>query len=140
MQETEFLQRHKPRMLEITADPSADKVLGSAAIRTYLDALHADFETVDDKPGKRPSLPGEDVFWWSVTILEELAETRPNSAARDPYVLMMLDQLRSMHARLEADEDLPPEFQIHWFDDEDGDARDPELEDAMAELDGDADA
>ena len=125
MQATEFLDAHRPHMLEVTADPTA-KLLGNATVRTYLDKLHADFETVEDKPGKRPSLPGEDTFWWSVTILEELAEvTKPNGAT-EPYVLMMLDQLRSMHSRLEAGEDLPPEFQIHWCDidepDEEGDA------------------
>ena len=30
---------------------------------------------------------------------------------------MMLDQLRSMGSRLANAQSLPPEFQIHWFDD-----------------------
>ena len=30
---------------------------------------------------------------------------------------MMLDQLRSMGTRLVNAQPLPPEFQIHWFDD-----------------------
>ena len=37
----------------------------------------------------------------------------------NPYIVMMLDQLRSMATRLVNAEPLPPEFQIHWFDDVD---------------------
>ena len=52
-----------------------------------------------------------------MTILEELTEIRRSSSVTEPYVLMMLDQMRSMGPRLENGEPLPPEFQIHWFDD-----------------------
>lgn len=129
---TDFLDKHRPHMLELAAGATV-KLLGNPAVKAYLDALHRDFEAVTDKPNKRPSLPGEDVFWWCVTILEELTEVRGLGKPQDPYVLMMLDQLRSMHARLEANDTLPPEYTIHWFDDE-GET-DPELEAAIAELD-----
>ena len=130
-----FLERHSPRMIRIAKDTSPE-VLGNRRIARFLDRLHRDFETVEDKPGKRGPLPGEDVFWWCVTILEELTEIRTLGSRKDPYVLMMLDQLRSMGPRLEKGEPLPPEFQIHWFDDEE------ELEDdewdPLSEPDGDA--
>ncbi len=111
-----FLERHSPRMIRIAKETSPE-VLGNRRIARFLERLHQDFETVEDKPGKRDPLPGEDVFWWCVTILEELTEIRTLGSRKDPYVLMMLDQLRSMGPRLENGEPLPPEFQIHWFDD-----------------------
>ena len=116
MQAQAFLERHSRRLVEIASGASTT-LLGDNAVARFLDRVHADFETVEDKPGRRTSLPGEDVFWWCVTILEELAETRGPGSARDPYVAMMLDQLRGMGTRLANAEPLPPEFQLHWFDD-----------------------
>ena len=116
MQAKAFLDQHSPRLVEI-ANGASTALLGDNAIARFLDHVHNDFETVEDKPGRRPSLAGEDVFWWCVTILEELADMRGSSPARDPYVVMMLDQLRGMGTRLANAERLPPEFQIHWFDD-----------------------
>ena len=115
MQAKAFLDQHSPRLVEI-ANGASTVLLGDTAVTRFLDHVHADFETVEDKPGRRQSLAGEDVFWWCVTILEELADMRGSNSARDPYVVMMLDQLRSMGTRLANAEPLPPEFQIHWFD------------------------
>ena len=117
MQAQDFLERHRPRLLEI-ANASTTPIPGSTDTAEFLAKVHADFETVDDKPGKRPSLPGEDVFWWCVTILEELAELRTGVAAKDPYVALMRDQLKSLGGRLAAGEPLPEAFRIHWFDDD----------------------
>ena len=119
MNASDFLDKHRPKMLELTREPDVERLIGSKPLKVWLERLHADFIDVEDKPGKRPSLPGEDVFWWCVTILEELVEMKGMGTRRDRYVLMMVDQFRSMHARLAADEPLPPEFQIHWFDDND---------------------
>ena len=116
MEAQAFLERHAPRMIRIAKDASPE-LLGNRRIVRFLDRLHRNFETVEDKPGKRDPLPGEDVFWWCVTILEELTEIHNAASIKDPYVVMMLDQLRSMGPRLENKEPLPPEFQIHWFDD-----------------------
>ena len=90
MQANTFLHPHSPRLIEIANGASAD-LLGAKAVSRFLERVHADFEAVIDKPGRRPSLPGEDLFWWCITILEELAETRGPGPARDPYVVMMLD-------------------------------------------------
>ena len=73
LQAQAFLERHSPRMIRIAKDTSPE-LLGNRRIARFLDRLHRDFETVEDKPGKRYPLPGEDVFWWCITILEELAE------------------------------------------------------------------
>ena len=118
MQAQTFLERHTPRLTEIANAASAE-LQGNADTGQFLTQIHADFETVVDKPGKRPSLPGEDVFWWCVTILEELSELPPRQPTSNPYTVMMLNQLRSMATRLVDAEPLPPEFQIHWFDDVD---------------------
>ena len=116
MQANTFLHRHSPRLIEIANGTSAD-LLGAKAVSRFLERVHADFEAVTDKPGPPPSLPGEDVFWWCITILEELTKTRGPGPALDPCVVMMLDQLRSMGVRLANAEPLPPEFRTHWFDD-----------------------
>ena len=117
MQAQAFLDRHSPRLLEIARGASA-AIAGDADLAAFLERLHADFETVADKPGKRASLPGEEVFWWCVTILEEFAENPPFAAGKDPYVAMMIDQLKGLADRLAAGEPLPSGFEIHWFDDD----------------------
>ena len=117
MQAQAFLERHTPAVLKIARD-ATPSILGRADLGELLDRLHADFETVADKPGTRESLPGEDVFWWAVTILEEFAETPALSAAKDPYVAMIRDQLKNLAGRLAAREPLPPGLEIHWFDDD----------------------
>ena len=116
MQAQAFLERHRPRLLEIAN--ASTPIPGSPDVGEFLARVHADFATVADKPGRRPSLTGEDVFWWCVTILEELAELPVGGAAKDPYVAMMCDQLKSLGGRLAAGEPLPEEFQIRWFDDD----------------------
>ena len=118
MQANTFLDRHRRQLLDFAKDASPD-LIGHAPIGCFLKRVYADFETVVDKPAGRPPLPGEDVFWWCTTILEELNEMGTPGEARDPYVTMMLDQLRSMGSRLANAEPLPPEFQIHWFDEPD---------------------
>ena len=45
-----------------------------------------------------------------------MADPSPSGTTRDPYVSMMLDQLRSIGSRLANAEPLTPEFQVHWFD------------------------
>ena len=98
MQAQAFLERHTPRLVEI-ANAASPELQGNAYTRQLLTQIHADFETVVEKPGKRPSLPGEDVFWWSITILEELTELTPGAPTSNPYAVMMLDQLRSIALR-----------------------------------------
>ena len=116
MQAKAFLERHAPRLVEIAKDLDP-KLPDESGISQFLERVYADFDTVADKPGGRASLPGEDVFWWCVTILEELDELPRPPAAEDPYLAMMLDQLRSMGTRLANAEPLPPRFGIHWFED-----------------------
>ena len=120
MQAQDFLERHRPRLLDFAGgDPAIPDRTG---LGEFLARVYADFDTVADKPGPRPALPGEDVFWWCVTILEEFDELPPGATTNDPYVAMMRDQLRSLAGRLANDEPLPEGLGIHWFDDRgDGD-------------------
>ena len=108
-----FLDRHAPAVIRFAGDIEA--LIGNEALTPALEAIYTDFDAVADKPGRREPLPGENVFWWCVTILEELEEMRPD-AGGDPYFAMMRDQLAEMGKRLEAREDLPQQFGIHWFD------------------------
>ena len=115
-----FLARHRPRLIEI-AKGASPALQGNADLTKMLEEIYRDFDSVPDKPGKRESLPGEDVFWWCVTILEELEEVVRPGPKTDPYLLMMIEQLREMGGRLERNEALPSRFGIHWFDDVDDD-------------------
>ena len=55
-----FLSQHNRQLIEIAKDASS-AILGHASIGRFLKRVHADFEAVVHKPGRRPSLPGEDV-------------------------------------------------------------------------------
>ena len=110
-----FLARHRPRLIEI-AKGASPALQGDADLTKLLEEIYRDFDSVPDKPGRRESLPGEDVFWWCVTILEELEEVARPGPKTDPYLRMMIEQLKDMGGRLERNEPLPPRFGIHWFD------------------------
>lgn len=110
-----FLARHRPRLIEI-AKGASPALQGDQNLTKLLEEIYRDFDSVPDKPGKRDSLPGEDVFWWCVTILEELEEVARPGPETDPYLMMMIEQLKDMGGRLERDEPLPSRYGIHWFD------------------------
>ena len=71
---TRFLHRHSPRLIEI-ASAASSHLFGDKPIVRFLKGVHAKFDLVVDKACRRPSLPGEDVFWWFITTLGDLAET-----------------------------------------------------------------
>ncbi|MDE0223668.1 MAG: hypothetical protein OXP28_00865 [Gammaproteobacteria bacterium] len=121
-----FLARHRPRLIEL-AKGASPELQGDADLTGWLEQVYRDFDSVSDKPGKRESLPGEDVFWWCVTILEELEEVVNPGKETDPYLLMMIEQLKDMGGRLERNEALPSRFGIHWFDELDDEWDDDEL-------------
>lgn len=121
-----FLARHRPRLIEI-AKGASPALQGDRNLTKLLEEIYRDFDAVPDKPGKRDSLPGEDVFWWCVTILEELEEVARPGPKTDPYLMMMIEQLKDMGGRLERDEPLPSRFGIHWFDELDDEWDDDEM-------------
>ena len=121
-----FLARHRPRLIEI-AKGASPSLQGDRNLTKLLEEIYRDFDSVPDKPGKRDSLPGEDVFWWCVTILEELEEVARPGPKTDPYLMMMIEQLKDMGGRLERDEPLPSRFGIHWFDELDDEWDDDEM-------------
>ncbi len=116
MQARAFLEQHRQRMVDV-AKQASPKLLGSAEVAAFLDDVHRGFDAVEDRPSGREPLPGEEVFWWCVTILEDLSELPASEAAQDPYVKLMLSQLRDMAPRLERLEPLPADHRIYWFDD-----------------------
>lgn len=111
-----FLEQHRGKMIELAQGASA-QLVGNTEVEAFLDVIHQSFEQVVDRPSGRPALPGEDVFWWCVTILEDLSELPPANTALDPYVELMLGQLRGMAPRLEGLQALPDDHRIYWFDD-----------------------
>lgn len=125
-----FLARHRPRLIEI-AKGASPALQGDRNLTKLLEEIYRDFDSVPDKPGKRESLPGEDVFWWCVTILEELEEVARPGPKTDPYLMMMIEQLKDMGGRLERDEPLPSRFGIHWFDELDDEWDDDDLSDCL---------
>lgn len=125
-----FLARHRPRLIEI-AKGASPALQGDRNLTKLLEEIYRDFDSVPDKPGKRDSLPGEDVFWWCVTILEELEEVARPGPKTDPYLMMMIEQLKDMGGRLERDEPLPSRFGIHWFDELDDEWDDDDLSDCL---------
>lgn len=125
-----FLARHRPRLIEI-AKGASPALQGDQNLTKLLEEIYRDFDSVPDKPGKRESLPGEDVFWWCVTILEELEEVARPGPKTDPYLMMMIEQLKDMGGRLERDEPLPSRFGIHWFDELDDEWDDDDLSDCL---------
>jgi hypothetical protein len=116
MEPTEFLARHRPRMLEILRDVSP-ALQGNREVRRFLDLVDDDFEQVTSTPKDRDYLPGEDVFWWCHSQLWELTEIVHPPRQLDPWVRYMLDDLRDMRGRLERNEPLPDTHYIGWFDD-----------------------
>lgn len=115
MQAQTFLERHRPRLIEM-AEHASPGLLANAEVETFLRTVHETFDLVADRPGRRAALPGEDVFWWCVTILEELSETPPEAAAEDPHVKQIIDQLRHLAPRLRRRGPLPADYRIYWFD------------------------
>ena len=111
----EFLDRHIPKTLEMAREGGEGAT--AEQITALLEPIYGDFDKLADKPGKRETLPGEDVFWWIVTILEELEESS-GIEPKDAYMDMIRDQLKAMGERLEKREPLPPSYGIHWFDDD----------------------
>ncbi len=130
MEARSFLARHRPRLIEI-AKGASPALQGDRNLTKLLEEIYRDFDSVPDKPGKRDSLPGEDVFWWCVTILEELEEVERPGPKTDPYLMMMIEQLKEMGGRLERDEPLPSRFGIHWFDELDEEWDDDDLSDCL---------
>jgi len=115
MEPTEFLERHRPRMLEILKHASPE-LQGNQDVLRFLDQVEADFEQVASTPLTRPYLPGEDVFWWCHDTLYQLTDVARPARRLDRYTRSLIADLRTMGGRLERNEGLPPGKEIGWFD------------------------
>ena len=108
-----LIERHAPKLVEHLRDASP-AVQGNEKIKEFLDGVLSDEEKVELMPPRRPVLPGEDVFWWCVEQLLLLNDViRP---ATDPYLLMIVEDLKSFAGRLERREPLPLGYQVGWLD------------------------
>ena len=110
------LIRHRGRMLEFlnNASPSLQ---GSWSLRQFVETVSDDLDHVTLTPASCGLLPGEDVFLWCHEELLQLTEIANPGPVVQPYVAIMLKRLREMAPRLERNEPLPPEYQLHWIDD-----------------------
>ena len=126
MDPNEFLDRHRPRMLDILKGASP-ALQGNREVQRFLEQVDDDFTGVTSTPKDRDYLPGEDVFWWCHGRLYELTDIVRPGRRLDPYVRLILDELRGMAGRLERGERLPDTHQIGWFDETE--ALDEEIED-----------
>lgn len=115
MQASELLDRHRAQMIRIARNASPD-LQGNTDVDKFLDAVRMDAEKVRDFPPGRDSLPGEDAFWWCFMQLEDLVEITNPGPRTDPYVKLMLGQLKRVGTRLARNKPLPDELAIGWFD------------------------
>ena len=108
----ELMERHKPELLAILRDASP-AVQGNRQVAAFLGRVLDDEEAVDLMPPRRPPLPGEEAFWWCIEQLLLLCDiARP---ANDPYLLMVLEDLKSFAERVECRQPLPPGYRLDWL-------------------------
>jgi hypothetical protein len=107
---TEFLERHMPRLQQYI-DGLAPKYRVPKRFLSYVEEVLDEWATVGLEARRRDYQPGERVFWYTLYLMEELAEL-PRSADRDPYVAMMRDTLQEMRRHLARRADLPPRYDV----------------------------
>ncbi len=113
MKAQELMDRHRPALLEILSNASP-ALQGNGEVAAFLNRVLDDEEKIDLMPPKRPMLAGEDTFWWCVEQLLLLGDiTRP---ANDPYLLMMIDNLKSFAELVRQRQPLPPGYRVEWED------------------------
>ena len=109
-----LLERHKPKLIETLRNATPATVQGNEETKEFLNIVLEDEEKVATMPPRRPVLPGEDVFWWCVEQLLLVTDiVRP---ATDPYLQMIVEDLKGFADRLENGEELPPGYQVGWLD------------------------
>ncbi len=114
MNAQQLMDRHRPALIAILKNASP-ALQGAPEVAAFLNQVLDDEEQVALMPPSRPALPGEEVFWWCVEQLLLLCDlARP---AQDPYLQMVLADLRTFAGRLERCEPLPPGYRLDWLDD-----------------------
>jgi hypothetical protein len=98
---------------------ASPRLQGSIAVQRFIDRVNADFRKVKDPPAGRDYLPGEEIFFWCLSQLEELAEVPHAMDPPDPSIAMMLDTFPDLARRLKSREAAPAGMNIHWLGDED---------------------
>ncbi len=105
------MARHQPELLGILRGASP-ALQGNKAVAAFLSRVLDDEERLDLMPPRRPPLPGEEAFWWCIEQLLLLCDlARPPN---DPYLLMLVDDLRAFADLVERRAPLPPGYRLDW--------------------------
>jgi hypothetical protein len=107
---TAFLHRHMPR-LQQQIDGLVPHFRVPPDFIGYVEEVLEDWADVGLEARRSDYRPGERVFWYSLYLMEELAEL-PRSADHDPYVASMRETLKEMRTCLARRADLPPRFDV----------------------------
>jgi hypothetical protein len=107
---TGFLNRHLPRLQQHIATVAPSYRVPPSFIG-YVEEVLDDWAEIGLPSRRQDYLPGERVFWYTLYLMEELAEL-PRAADRDPYVAIMRENLAEMGEHLAARADLPPRFDV----------------------------
>ena len=108
----QLMERHKPELLGILRGASP-ALQGSRQVAAFLNRVLDDEQAVELMPPRRPPLPGEEAFWWCIEQLLLLCDiARP---ADDPYLLMLIADLKSFADRVELGRPLPPGYRLDWM-------------------------
>jgi hypothetical protein len=107
---TGFLGKHMPR-LQQHIDAIAPHYRVAPEFLNYVEQVLDDWAEVGIDARRSDYRPGERVFWYSLYLMEELAELRP-SAHADPYVGMMRDNLAELRRHLAKRAELPARFDV----------------------------
>ena len=108
----ELMERHRPELLGILRNASP-ALQGDRQVAAFLNQVLDDEQAVDLRPPRRPPLPGEEAFWWCIEQLLLLSDlARP---AQDPYLQMVLADLKSFAERVEGRQPLPPGYHLDWL-------------------------
>lgn len=114
MNGAQLMERHRPELLGILRGASP-ALQGNRRVAAFLSQVLDDEEAVELMPPRRPPLPGEEAFWWCIEQLLLLGDIA--KPADDPYLLMLVEDLKSFADRVELCQPLPPGYRLDWLGD-----------------------
>ena len=116
MKAHELIELHRDQMIRFLemASPASQ---GDKTLLRFTDRVEADLERVPVTPENRAYFRSQDVFFYCLSKLEELADIVRPSKRTDPYVQIMLDDLKDLVMRLKDGRGLPSGMEVGWFGD-----------------------
>jgi hypothetical protein len=107
---TEFLERHIP-CLQQHIDRVAPRYRVPSDFLDHVGLVLDEWAGVGLEARRCEYLPGERVFWYTLYLMEELAEL-PRAADSDPYVALMRENLAEMRHLIAGRGELPSRFDV----------------------------